>query len=696
MKAEIVRFDQSVCSRLDLTLSREWLETNGLGGFASSTVIGLNTRRYHGLLTASTTPPTGRVLLLSKLEETVVIDGQRYELAANQYPGAIYPQGYQYLKEFRLDPFPVFIYHVAGLEIEKRIFMVHGENTTVVEYEVRALDESTKPQCVLELRPLIAFRDYHSTTHHNDALNPALDTREGLVSMQPYPSLPQLFFAHNSQELITEGKWFLNFEYRVERERGLDFEEDLFHPFTLRFDLTRRRGATVIASTEPHVAESAAVLREGERRRREAIIDAAPGDQPLVRSLAAAADQFIVERGGLKTIVAGYHWFTDWGRDTMIALPGLTLVTGRYGIARQILEAYSEKLDQGLLPNRFPDAGETPEYNTADATLWFIEAIRAFLHYSGDESFVRERLYPKLKDIIDWHVRGTRYGIHVDSDGLLACGEPGVQLTWMDAKVGEYVVTPRTGKPVEIQALWYNALRIMTDFAGRFGDPSSESLFTGLADEAKETFNARFWNPLAGCLYDVVENGHADGSLRPNQIFAVSLPHSMLPPERARAVVQTVQNELLTPMGLRTLSRHDPRYRAHYEGGVVERDTAYHLGTLWPWLMGPFITAYLKVNQRSEAARQQAESWLAGFTEHLTTAGLGQICEIADAEYPYTPRGCIAQAWSVAEILRAAVEDVYAVQSSPSIAAKRSPTRTGQLPSLAKAVRSSSRLSTRL
>jgi predicted glycogen debranching enzyme len=693
MKSEIVRFDQSVCSRLDLALSREWLETNGLGGFASSTVIGLNTRRYHGLLTASTTPPTGRVLLLSKLEETVVCDGQRYELAANQYPGAIYPQGYQYLKEFRLDPFPVFIYRVAGLEIEKRIFMVHGENTTVAEYEVRSMDGSTTPKCVLELRPLIAFRDYHGTTHHNDALNPTLDTREGLVSMQPYPSLPHLFFAHNAQELITEGKWFLNFEYRVERERGLDFEEDLFHPFTLRFDLTRRRGAAVIASTEPHAAESTAVLRESERTRRAAIIDAAPGDQPLVASLAAAADQFIVQRGSLKTIVAGYHWFTDWGRDTMISLPGLTLVTGRYDIARQILEAYSEHLDQGLLPNRFPDAGETPEYNTADATLWFIEAIRAFLHYTGDEAFVRDRLYPKLKDIIDWHVRGTRYGIHVDSDGLLACGAPGIQLTWMDAKVGEYVVTPRTGKPVEIQALWYNALRIMEDFAQRFADPSSETLFATLAGEAKEAFNARFWNPQAGCLYDVVENGHADGSMRPNQIFAVSLSHSMLSPEKASAVVQSVQNELLTPMGLRTLSRHDPRYRAHYEGGVVERDTAYHLGTVWPWLMGPFITAYLKVNQRSETARLQAESWLGAFADHLTTAGLGQICEIADAEYPYTPRGCIAQAWSVAEILRAAVEDVYAVQSSPVKAAKRGPSRTGQTPSLAKAARSSIRLS---
>jgi predicted glycogen debranching enzyme len=689
----MIRFDQSVCSRLDLTLPREWLETNGLGGFASSTLIGLNTRRYHGLLTASTTPPTGRVLMLSKLEETVVVGGERYELGANQYPGAIHPEGYHYLAEFRLDPFPVFIYRVAGLEIEKRVFMVHGENTTVVEYEIRAQDGSAGPQCVLELRPLIAFRDYHSTTHRNDALNSALETREGLVSIQPYPDLPHLFFAHNAQELASEGKWFLNFEYRVERERGLDFEEDLYHPFTLRFDLTDGRSATVIASTEPRDAASAAALREGERRRREAILDAGPGDQPLVRSLTAAADQFIVERDALKTVVAGYHWFTDWGRDTMIALPGLTLVTGRYNIARQILEAYAEHVDQGLLPNRFPDAGQTPEYNTADATLWFIEAIRAFLHYSGDEAFVRERLYPKLKDIIDWHVRGTRYGIHVDADGLLACGEPGVQLTWMDAKVGEHVVTPRTGKPVEIQALWYNALRIMEDFARRFADPSSAALYAGLAEKAKAAFNARFWNASAGSLYDVVENGHSDGSMRPNQIFAVSLPHSMLEPEKARAVVQAVQTELLTPMGLRTLSRHDPRYRARYEGGVAERDTAYHLGTVWPWLMGPFITAYLKVNDRSETARQQAEVWLNGFAEHLTAAGLGQICEIADAEYPYTPRGCIAQAWSVAEILRAAVEDVFALQPSVVKAAQRNLSRMDPAPSMAKAAGSSVRLS---
>ena len=683
MKPDLIRFDQSVCSRLDLALSREWLETNGLGGFASSTLMGLNTRRYHGLLTASTTPPTGRVLLLSKLEETVVIDSQRYELASNQYPGAIHPQGYQYLKEFRLDPFPVFIYHVAGLEIEKRVFMVHGENTTVTEYEVRSINGSAKPKCELELRPLIAFRDYHSTTHKNDALNPALDTQDGLVSITAYSGLPPLFFAHNAQELVTDGRWYLNFEYRVERERGLDFEEDLYQPFTLRFQLTRRNSAAVIASTQPHDAKSAAVLRDRERRRRESVAASAPIDQPLVRTLTAAADQYIVQRGSFKSIVAGYHWFTDWGRDTMIALPGLTLVTKRFDIARQILEAYAQSVDQGLLPNRFPDAGEAPEYNTADATLWFFEAIRAYLHYSGDEKFVRQQLYPILKDIIDWHVRGTRYGIHVDADGLLACGEPGLQLTWMDAKVGDYVVTPRIGKPVEIQALWYNALCIMEEFGRRFGDPSSEALCAGLALEASATFNKRFWNESTGCLYDVVENGHADGSLRPNQIFAVSLPHSMLPPEKARSVVETVQAELLTTLGLRTLSRHDPRYRAHYEGGVTERDTAYHLGTVWPWLMGPFITAYLKVNQRSEAARQQCETWLAAFSEHVTTTGLGHICEIADAEYPYTPRGCIAQAWSAAEILRAAVEDVYVAAT----VTKRRPTKAVAAPPLAKAAK---------
>ena len=663
MNSEVIRFDRGICSRLDLALSREWLETNGLGGFASSTIAGLNTRRYHGLLTAATTPPTGRILLLAKLDETVVVGDQRFDLSANQYPGAIHPQGYQYLKEFRMDPFPVFVYRVGGLEIEKRAFMVHGENTTVIEYEVRAGETGEHPECFLELRPLIAFRDYHGTTRKNEFLNSALKTTSGLVGITPYADLPTLYLGHDASGVEPTGDWYLNFEYRVERERGLDFQEDLFQPFVLRFGLNGAQGATVIASTEPRHAADAPGLREDERHRRARIVEAAPCGEPLVKALVAAADHYVVQRGDLKTIVAGYHWFTDWGRDTMIALPGLTLATGRFEVARQILQVFSRHVDRGMLPNRFPDTGETPEYNTVDATLWYFEAIRAYLQYTGDEDFVRD-LYPTLQEIVDWHVRGTRYGIHVASDGLLSCGEPGMQLTWMDAKIGDFVVTPRIGKPVEIQALWYNALCIMQDLAERFADRERKRSYELLASATAESFNACFWNESADCLCDVVEDGYADGSIRPNQIFAVSLPHGMLSPERARRVVETVRKELLTPIGLRTLSRYDHRYRGRCEGGVVERDTAYHLGTVWPWMMGPFITAFMKVNDRSEGARLECRQWLEAFGEHLESAGLGHVSEIADGEFPHTPRGCIAQGWSVAELLRAAVEDVYSVEPS--------------------------------
>ena len=683
MSNDGIHFDRQVCSRPDLALTREWLETNGLGGFASSTIVGLNTRRYHGLLTAAAAPPAGRVLLLSKFEETLIVGDQRFDLSANEYPGAVHPQGYTLMKEFRLDPLPTFLYSVAGLEVEKRLFMVHGENTTVTEYEVRALNGKAVPECTLELRPLIAFRDYHSTTHQNDALNPSLEQKPGLVSLRAYDGLPRLYFAHNASEVESESAWYRNFEYRVERERGLNFQEDLYQPFVLRFQLTRRTPATVIASTEPRDARQASQMRAKEMQRREKIAETAPASHPFVQALAKAADQFIVERGSGKTIIAGYHWFTDWGRDTMIALPGLTLVTGRFEVARQILHTFAQHVDRGMLPNRFPDGGETPEYNTVDATLWFFEAIRAYLQYTGDEQFVREELYLKLKDIIDWHVRGTRYGIHMDTGCLLACGEPGVQLTWMDAKIGDWVVTPRTGKPVEIQALWYNALRVMEDLARRFGERTQEQFFAGLALEARESFNAIFWNGDRRCLYDVADPN--DGSLRPNQILAVSLPHGMLSPDRARAVVETVQAELLTPVGLRTLSRHDPRYRARYGGGVTERDTAYHQGTVWPWLMGPFLTAYLKVHDRRAESVTQAEQWLRRFQEHFNEAGLGHISEIADAEYPHTPRGCIAQAWSVAELLRATVEDVYGIKPTGLAQKKNRATKAVAAPARAHA-----------
>jgi predicted glycogen debranching enzyme len=383
-----------------------------------------------------------------------------------------------------------------------------------------------------------------------------------------------------------------------------------------------------------------------------------PLEDSFVQTLAAAADQYIVSRGDQRTVIAGYHWFGDWGRDTMIALPGLTLPTGKYDVAQSILRTFAKHVDQGLLPNRFPDAGETPEYNTVDATLWFFEAARAYVNYAGDLEFVRNELYPVFADIIAWHVRGTRFGIKVSPSGLLSSGEPGVQLTWMDAKVGDWVVTPRRGKPVEIQALWYNALCIMEDFARQFGDDEGQKRYCNMATVASWSFNRLFWNEKDGCLYDVVNGGTPDSSTRPNQIFAVSLPHSMLSMERARAVVHKVQEQLLTPVGLRTLAASDPQYRGRYTGGPTERDGAYHQGTVWPWLLGAFITAYVKVNGGDTEARRQAGEWLRPLQEHLSHAGLGHISEIFEGDPPHRPCGCIAQAWSVAEVLRAYVEDV--------------------------------------
>ncbi len=677
MKPEVIRFDQIGCGNLETASGLEWLETNGLGGFASSTIAGMNTRRYHGLLTAAAKPPARRMLLLSKLEETVFIGDLRYELSVNRYPGAVHPQGYRFLKGFRLDPFPVFTYEVHGIEIEKRVFMAHGENTTVVEYDARCLAGGGVPECTLEIRPLIAFRDFHGMTHANHAINRRVVVTVGSASVNPYEGLPTLYFAHDAAELEPTGEWYFNFEYDVERERGLDFSEDLFNPFAARFTFGRRASATIIASTALHQASEAPALRKSETERRAALVAALPSKEPFARCLAAAADQFIVDRGGLKTIVAGYHWFGEWGRDAMITLPGLTLATGRPELAKSILLAFADAASQGMLPNRFPDQEGDPEYNTVDATLWFFEAIRALVEYTGEIAFVRDHLYASMAEMFDWHCRGTRYGIRADEDGLLSAGEPGVQLTWMDAKVGGWVVTPRIGKPVEIQALWYNALRVIEEMARVFGDRAREASAREIAGRARESFNSRFWNKTAGCLYDVVNGDDRDGSVRPNQIFAVSLANTMLEDGRARQVVEVVERELLTPLGLRSLSPRDPRYRPRYEGDVVSRDSAYHQGTVWPWLTGPFITAYVKVNDRSQAAREQAGRWLESFRTHLSVAGVGQISELADGEAPHRPRGAIAQAWSVAELLRAAVQDVYP-SGARDIPARRKPSRPGK------------------
>ena len=656
----MIRLGEEICSNLDFSSSREWLETNGIGGFASATITGCHTRRYHGLLVAATKPPVGRFVLLSKLEETLIVDDRRIELSTNRYPGVVHPQGFRLLKQFRLDPFPTFTFEADGIKIEKTVFMAQGENTTVVEY--RALGVNPATNLRLQLRPLIAFRDYHSLTHENGAINGASQTEPGLISFSPYPGLPTLYLASNAVSSESSSDWYRHFEYDAERERGLDFTEDLFNPCVLEFDLNAEPSAIIIASTEPRNVSLAKEYRQNEIARRQGNAMRSPVPDDFVILLTAAADQYIVSRGDEKSVIAGYHWFSDWGRDTMISLPGLTLPTGRFDVARGILRTFARSVDQGMLPNRFPDAGETPEYNTVDATLWFFEAVRAYLAYTDDLAFVKDELYSVLTDIIAWHVRGTRFGIKLDASGLLNSGEAGVQLTWMDAKVGDWVVTPRRGKPVEIQALWYNALCTMEELAVRLGDEAGRKRYNSMAALTKWSFNRLLWNEKGGYLYDVANGAPPDAAIRPNQIFAVSLPHSMLSPERAKQVVDIVQRHLLTPYGLRSLAPSDPQYRGRYTGDGRSRDGAYHQGTVWPWLMGPFITAYLKLNGRSEAALRQAQQWLTPLKQHLSEAGLGHISEIFEGDAPHRPVGCVAQAWSVAEILRAAVEEIYAIR----------------------------------
>ena len=639
---------------------REWLETNGLGGYAMSTVTGENTRRYHGLLVAATKPPAGRDVLLSKLEETLLAGGRRIDLSTNRFPGTTHPEGFRLLKDFRLEPFPTWVFEADGVVLERTLFMAHGENTTVVSY--RLLSDS--PGVQLEVRPLVAFRDFHSLTHENDALDQTVEIAEGNARIAPYRGLPELFIAHDG---VAErvGDWYRFFEYEEERARGFDFTEDLWHPLSLSYSFeeisgraTPRRAAHLIVSTSPRSVSDIHLLRENELSRREKIA-AKGGRDPVVRALWRASDQFLVARGDLKTVIAGYPWFADWGRDTMIALPGLTLATGRPQVARAILLAFSEHVDQGMLPNRFPDAGGEAEYNAVDATLWYFEAVRQYVEATGDLALVRDRLFRILADIVTWHERGTRFGIRVSTDGLLEWHAPGEALTWMDARVGGLPVTPREGKPVEIQALWFNALKTMAAFSGKIGERSSEKAYAERAERCRSSFLGIFADDLGsgGGLVDCVDGSGGsirDRSIRPNQLLAVSLHHSMVPRPLALSVLATVEEHLLTPFGLRTLSPKDAAYRGRYEGGPEERDSAYHQGTVWPWLLGAYATAFRRAHGEGPKIEAAIRRLLAPLEDFLLGDGLGQIPEIFDGDAPHRPRGCMAQAWSVAELLRAA------------------------------------------
>lgn len=648
-----IKLTETITQDLNAASRHEWLETNGLGGWAGSTICGAHTRRYHGLLVAATQPPVGRMVLLSKLDETILCEGQRYELACNYYPGIVHPTGYNYLQSFAKDLFPQFTYSAGGIQVQKTIAAINGENTTLILYEVL---ESLVP-FVLELQPFVAYREYHGLAHANDSIQRHGHFQEDIFRVRPYDGVPDLFISIPGAEFIPSPYWYFNFEYPVEQERGLDFREDLFTYGTFKLKLEAGQRFGIIISTKDPAGRDAFELHDQERWRRQNLLHFLPNRDDLPVMLTLAADQFLVQRSEkLRTIIAGYHWFTDWGRDTMIALPGITLVTGRYEDARKILQAFARSVSQGMLPNRFPEANEEPEFNTVDATLWFFVAVHQYLQYTRDKVFVRDNLLPVLAEILSWHEKGTRFAIQVDADGLLSAGEPGVQLTWMDAKIGDWVVTPRKGKAVEINALWYNALRIFSHLLYEFDRDHEAAAYEHRAALTKKRFNKVFWNQDGQYLYDYIDGNYKESAIRPNQVFAISLPFPLLSVKRSTMVLAVLEENLLTPCGLRSLSPDHPDYRPRYKGDPLSRDSSYHQGTVWPWLLGPFVTALVRI--KGKAGKRQATTILEKMATHLSDAGVGTISEIFDADPPHTPGGCISQAWSVSELLRVYLEEV--------------------------------------
>jgi predicted glycogen debranching enzyme len=637
--------DKAVLSDFKEATQFEWLETNGLGGWAGSSITGTNTRRYHGLLVAAIVPPAERMLLVSKLDETIAVGDQRYELGTNLYPGnTIHPKGHQYLENFNKDFFPHWIYDAGGVRLKKTIAMIHGENTTIIRYEVVQSASVFK----LELLPLIAARGYHSLCQQGPQLHWDAIFENGIFHNQPdgktnlFISVPGSSYQHNPS-------WYNNFQYSIEQYRGLDYSEDLFNHGLFSVLLREGDSLEIIISTENPAGRSAQKLLTGEKLRRQGLISEQPNDV-MVKQLVLAADQFIVRRDAdLKTIIAGYHWFTDWGRDTMISLPGLCLSTGRFEDAKKIISAFAKSVSEGMLPNRFQDNGEPPEYNNVDGTLWYFIAVYKYLEASGDKKFVLTEILPVLSEIIEWHLKGTRYNIKADVDGLLYSGEAGQQLTWMDARIGTWVVTPRMGKPVEIQALWYNALRIIAELLKMKKKKDDAEIMEDHALKARKSFEQKFWFGNGGYLYDNIdEKGNPVTELRPNQLFALSLPFPLIKGVKAKSMIKIIEEKLYTPVGLRSLAADDDHYIHQYGGDQWHRDSSYHEGTVWSWLLGAYIDALVSIN----APKSRIEKVINAFRYHLNEGCLGSVSEIFDADAPHHPRGCVAQAWGVAEILR--------------------------------------------
>jgi len=629
----------------------EWLEADGLGGFASGTAAGIRSRRYHALLLTASTPPTGRFVLVNGLEVRAQTPEGEFALSSQLYsPGIVHPDEVTRISGFEWEPWPRWEFLLGnGTRLEHEVFVPKGAPVVVLSWRLKGTGKGVR----LTARPLISGRDPHALHRENPAFRFDYETlKGGGIRWHPYDGVPGVVALGNGT-YEHHPDWYRNFLYEEERARGLDCIEDLASPGMFRWDLSSSEAFLLLGAEGAELESflgasrggpSPERIRSAERRRRSRFAS------PLHR----AADAYLVRRGRGQTVIAGYPWFGDWGRDTFIGLRGLCLATGRLEEAGRILTEWATSVSEGMLPNRFPDRGHTPEYNSVDASLWFVVAVHEFLQAMSRESRKVTRgdekaLRGAVESILEGYAGGTRYGIHLDDDGLLAAGEPGVQLTWMDAKIGDWVVTPRIGKPVEVQALWLNALRAASVWSPRW---------SGLLGKGQRSFRQRFWHEAGGFLYDVVDADHQTGkndpSFRPNQIFAVGgLPWNLLEGDRARRVVEAVERRLLTPLGLRSLAPGEPGYVPRYEGGVLERDGAYHQGTVWPWLLGPFVEAWVRVRGgTSEVKREARTRFLNPLLQHRNDAGLGHISEIADAEPPFTPRGCPFQAWSVGEALR--------------------------------------------
>jgi predicted glycogen debranching enzyme len=638
---------------LDEMLSKEWLLPNRIGAYASSTALGCNTRRYHGLLIASASPPVNRIAALATVMEQVQIGATTTELATNEFADAFSPRGMEHLAAFIHDVAPRWVYRLDGAEIVKEVLLAEAANAVAVRYTVRG------KAATLRLWPFATLRDYHNLRKVHQPSQMTFEGHEGGIVIHDRQGPPHtLCISVAGAHFEAKPQWWYHFLYRQDITRGQEGFEDLYTPGCFVCELPEGASIQLTASLdEPIAMDFDSALQARRRRMVELAGSAGPGADAPTRRLAMATDAFVVQRSfpgasSRTTIVAGYHWFADWGRDAFVALPGLLLATGRFAQAREVFRTFAEHLSGGMIPNRFDDYSNTAHYNSIDASLWFIIAAERYMAATGDRGFWHELLMPTANAILTAYRNGTRFDIRADADGLLIGGSPATQLTWMDVKLGDEAVTPRHGKAVEVNALWYCAHRIVAERSAGI-DPGMSKHYAHLAELIAPAFVRAFWNQSQGCLFDCVTDAGPDATIRPNQVFAVSLPYSPLLPQQQAQVVRTISRHLLTPLGLRTLSPSDSRYRRRGGGSWESRDRAYHNGMVWAWLIGPYVEALLKTEDDPTRAVEEARRCLHAFDAHLDEAGLGTVSEIFDGDAPHLPRGCIAQAWSVAEVLRA-------------------------------------------